>query len=190
MSSKERTKRISRLAMLTALSVVLVALIRFPIFPAAPYLTYDPADVPILVAAFMYGPWHGVAVTAIVSVLQGLTVSADGGPIGIIMHILATSAFCLTAGYIYKAKRTLKGAITGLVFGAIAMSLVMAGCNVVLTPLYTGLPRSEVINMLVPIVIPFNLIKAGLNSVVTFLIYKPVERLFDIRKDKEAKKKV
>ena len=163
MRNNESIKRISRLAMLTALSVVLVALIQFPIFPAAPYLKYDPADIPILIAAFLYGPWYGVAVTAVVSFIQAFLMGGDG-IVGAVMHIFATGAFCLVAGYIYKAHRTLKGAVVGLICGTVTMALVMAGCNLVLTPIYTGMPRAEVAKLLVPVIIPFNLLKAGINS--------------------------
>ncbi|MEG1016956.1 MAG: ECF transporter S component, partial [Oscillospiraceae bacterium] len=71
MTRKEVTKRIVRLGMLGALGVVLALIIHFPIFPAASYLEYDPADVPIFIAAFLYGPWYGVALTVVVSFVQG-----------------------------------------------------------------------------------------------------------------------
>ncbi|MEA5051612.1 MAG: ECF transporter S component [Oscillospiraceae bacterium] len=178
MVRNEKTRKLTRLAMLSAVSVVLVALIHLPIFPAAPYLKYDPADIPILIATFLYGPWYGVAVTVVVSLIQGLTVSADGGVIGIVMHILATGAVCIVAGYIYKARHTLRGAIVALAAGTLTMAAVMAGCNLLLTPLYTGLPVAEVAKLIVPVILPFNLLKAGINSVVTFFVYKPISRLF------------
>ncbi len=185
MSANPKIQKLVRLAMLTALSVVLVLYVRFPIFPAAPYLVYDPADVPILIATFLYGPWSGVAVTVAVSLIQGVAMSADG-IVGIVMHILATGAFCLVAGYLYRAKRTLGGAVLALVCGTLTMAAAMAGCNLVLTPIYTGMPRAEVAKMLVPVIIPFNLIKAGINSLATFLVYKPAGRLFGMGESKPA----
>ena len=53
---KEKTRKLTVMAMLVAISVVLVYLIHFPIFPAAAFLEYDPADIPILIGAFAYGP--------------------------------------------------------------------------------------------------------------------------------------
>ena len=35
-------------------------------------------------------------------------------------------------------------------------------------------PRSEVINILIPAILPFNLLKAGINMALTILLYKPV----------------
>ncbi len=188
MRNNENIQRISRLAMLTALSIVLVALIQFPIFPAAPYLKYDPADIPILISAFMYGPWYGVAVTVVVSLIQAFAMAGDG-IIGAAMHILAAGVFCLVAGYIYKARRTRMGAVIGLVCGTLARAAVMAGWNLVLTPLYTGMTAAEILPMLLPVIIPFNLIVGSINSAVTFLTYKPVERLFALGKKKTAEER-
>jgi riboflavin transporter FmnP len=47
----------------------------------------------------------------------------------------------------------------------------------IFTPLYTGMPRQAVVDMLLPIIIPFNLIKAGGNALITFLLYKPISAL-------------
>ncbi|MDO4566821.1 MAG: ECF transporter S component [Oscillospiraceae bacterium] len=175
----ENVRKITRLGMLAALSVALAALVHFPLMPAAAYLEYDPADIPILISAFLYGPWYGVAITAVVSLVQGLTVSAAGGPIGIIMHIVSTGAVCLVSGYIYKTHRSIKGARISLLAGVLVMCAVMARMNYLLTPLYTGMPREQVAQMLIPIIIPFNLIKASINALLTYLVYKPIRRFLD-----------
>ncbi len=179
---KQLTQRLTRLAALCALSIILVLIIHFPIFPQAKFLEYDPADVPVLVASFLYGPWWGLMVTVVASIIQGLTVSAASGFIGIIMHILATGAFSVTAGLIYRKMHTMKGAVAALVCGSVAMTTVMVGCNLVFTPLFMGQSFKAVVGMLVPIIIPFNLAKAGLNSVITFILYKPISRLFEVNR--------
>jgi riboflavin transporter FmnP len=46
--------------------------------------------------------------------------------------------------------------------------------NLIITPLYMGAPREAVVAMLPTAIIPFNLIKAGLNAVLTFILYKRV----------------
>ena len=169
-----KTRRLTTLAMLAAISIVLVTVIRIPMF--LPFLEYDPADIPILVGTFLYGPLAGLALTVAVSVVQGLTVSASSGPIGIMMHILATGAFSLTAGLIYKNRRNRTGAVWALVFGSLVSVVVMVVWNIVLTPIYMGVPRAAVVELLIPAIIPFNLAKTGINSIVTLLIYKPVSR--------------
>ena len=54
------------------------------------------------------------------------------------------------------------------------MTIVMTLWNIILTPIYTGWPRAEVVKLLLPAIIPFNLIKGGLNAGLTMLLYKPI----------------
>lgn len=172
---KTDTKKLTTLGVLAACSVVLMYLIRIP-FPPAPFLEYDPADVPILIGAFLFGPWWGLALTVIVSVLQGMTVSAGSGIIGIIMHITATGCFAILAGSIYRRRRTRKSAYIALGLGVVVQTVIMALMNLILTPIYMGTPVDVVIGMMIPIIIPFNLLKAGINAVVTALIYKKIHK--------------
>ena len=57
------TRQLVSMAMLGAISIVLVAVIHFPLIPAAAFLEYDPADIPILICAFAYGPLAGLLLT-------------------------------------------------------------------------------------------------------------------------------
>ena len=95
---KVSTRQLVSMAMLGAISIVLVSVVHFPLIPAAPFLEYDPADIPILIGTFAYGPLAGLLMTIVVSVIQGVTVSAQSGPIGVIMHIFATGFCVLVAG--------------------------------------------------------------------------------------------
>ncbi len=173
---QEKIRKLVVMAMLVAISIVLVYLIHLPLIPAVPFLEYDPADIPILIGAFAYGPAAGILLTVVTSVIQGLTVSAGSGLYGIIMHIIATSVLVLVASGIYRRKHTKKGAILGLVCGSLAMGLVMMPANHVITPLFMGVPTEVLDALLLPGILPFNLIKAGINSLVTFLIYKTISR--------------
>ncbi len=178
MIRNDMTKKITRLAMLGALSIVLALLIHLPIIPAAPFLEYDPADIPLLIATFLYGPWWGLALTAVVSVIQGLTVSAASGWIGIVMHVLATGSLCTVAGGIYQRKKTMGRAVLGLAAGALSMTAIMIPLNLAFIPLLYGASMEMVVALILPAIIPFNLLKAGINAVVTFIIYKPISKLF------------
>jgi ECF transporter S component (folate family) len=170
------TRTITVMAVLIALSVVLVALIHFPIFPAASFLEYDPADIPILICAFAYGPVAGIIVTIIAAGIQALTVSAGSGVYGFIMHVIATTALCLPAGIIYRRNRTRKHALLALIVGTVLMGGVMVVANHFITPHFMGAPTEMVDAMLLPVILPFNLIKAGINCIVTFLVYKPISK--------------
>ncbi len=171
------TRKLTAMGLMAAVSVMLVAVVHFPIFPAAPFLEYDPADISIFICTFLYGPVSGLLLTLVVSVIQGLTVSAASGPIGIIMHIFATGTFVLVSGNIYRVKRTRGGAVMALAAGVAVWVLAMCVWNLIFTPIFMGTPRAAVMEILLPVIVPFNFIKAGINSVITFAIYKSIAKL-------------
>ncbi len=174
---KKETRWLVHMGMLTGLSLLLVYFIHFPIFPSASFLEYDMADVPILIGTFLYGPLSGLLLTGAVSVLQWLLISPQSGFIGCLMHFIATGSFVLTAGFIYRALRTRKGAIAGLIFGALSMVLMMIPLNLIFTVRFMGVPKQAVVNMLLPVIIPFNAIKAGANGALTLVLYKTMARI-------------
>lgn len=165
-------KKLTMLAMLTALAFILTLLCRLSLFSAAPFLTYDPKDVIIVIAGFLFGPLASVAVSVVVSLLE-MTIS-QSGIIGMLMNVLATFGFAFTASFIYKRKHTIGGAVLGLIAGCIAMTALMLLWNYLITPLYMGVSRELVVQMLLPVFLPFNLIKAALNTALVLLLYKPL----------------
>jgi riboflavin transporter FmnP len=169
-------KKMATMAVLAALSIVLMLLIKFPIIPAASYLIYEPADVPIFIGAFLFGPFAGLLITVVVSAIQAL-MSPDG-LVGFIMHVIATGTFVVAAGLIYKKFHNIKGAVVALVSGTLAMTLIMIPTNLVIQTLFRDMEFAAVAKLLVPVIIPFNLIKAGLNSIITFLVYKRISNIF------------
>ncbi len=171
------TKKITTLGIMGALSVLLAVMIHFPIFPAAPFLEYDPADIPIFISTFLFGPLSGFLLTVIVSLVQGITVSSSSGVIGIIMHILSTGSFVLVAGNLYKKNKSRKNASLSLLSGALTMSIVMILWNVIITPIFMNVDREIVLKMLIPAIIPFNVIKSGANAIITMLVYKKISKL-------------
>lgn len=177
MNIKNSTRKLTAMAIMVAISVVLVYFIHIPIFPQVAFLEYDPADISILICGFAFGPIAGICVTIIASVIQGLTVSAQSGLYGILMHVIATSAFVLVSSLIYRKHKSKKGAAVALAFGVVAMVVVMIPANLFITPFFMGAPRQLVIDLL-GFIVGFNAIKAGINAIITFLLYKTVSKLF------------
>ena len=180
---KNNLRKLTTMAILTAVSVALVALVHFPIFPAVAFLEYDPADIAIIICGFAFGPLEGICVTVIAALIQGLTVSASSGVYGIIMHIIATSALVLTSSLIYRKHKTKKVAVISIICGVLAMTLVMIPANLFITPYFMGCERSMVVGLM-PFIILFNFIKAGVNGIITFFIYKKISNLihkFDVK---------
>ena len=115
--------------------------------------------------------------------IQGVTVSSGSGLIGILMHFIATGTFVIVAGLIYRWMQSRKGAVMGLVFGTLAMTGIMIPLNLIFTVHFLGVPTEAVVALL-PVIIPFNLIKAGINSVATFFVYKPVSKIMKLEEKK------
>jgi len=167
---KLSTRRLTMIGMLCAIAFVIVAFVRIPVVA---FLKYEPKDVVITIGGFLFGPLSAFLISAVVSLVEMVTIS-DTGIIGCIMNLLSTCAFACTAAFVYKKKHTLKGAIIGLLAGIAVMVGLMLLWNYLITPYYMGYPREAVAAMLVPVFLPFNLLKGGLNAGITLLIYKPV----------------
>lgn len=139
------------------------------------FLSLEIKDAIMMVGAFIYGPVTGLLTALVVGLLEFFTVSQTGW-IGLIMNVLSSVMFICPAALVYKYKRTMTGAITGLLLGMVLMTGGMVLWNYVMTPLYQGVERSMVVAMLIPIIIPFNLLKSALNSALTLVLYKSVVR--------------
>ena len=75
------------------------------------------------------------------------------------------------------------------VVGALLALVAAIAGNLVITPAWLGVPLDAVIAMIVPILIPFNLLKTILNSVLTLVVYKAVSNLITPKK-KQVKGRV
>lgn len=167
-----RTKNLSKMGILAAISIVLVVVVHFPIFPALAFLEYDPADIPILLGTFAMGPVQGLLITIVVVLIQAFGLGGNG-LYGALMHFIATGIYVTVAGNLYKKKKTKKRAIVALICGVVSWVLVMIPANLFITSAFMGVPRAVIVQYL-PMICLFNLIKAGVNSVLTFFLYKRV----------------
>lgn len=164
------TKRLAMLALFTALAYAFVVTIRVP---AVAFLKYEPKDVIIVMAGFIYGPMASVVVSVLSSFIEMITIS-DTAWWGLIMNVLSSLTFALPATIIYKYRKSKFGALGGMLIGVVIMTGAMLGFNVLITPLYLDVPRGAVIGMLAKVFLPFNAIKGLLNTGIIMLVYKPV----------------
>ena len=171
--SASRVRTMVSLAMLAAIAYVVMYLSKL-LPQVIGFLQFDLKDTVICIGGFIFGPLAAAAVSVVVALIEMFTVS-DTGPIGMVMNVLATCSFCCTASFIYKKKHTMAGAVAGLACGTVVLAAVMVLWNWLITPMYmTWISRDEVAAMLVPVFLPFNLVKGGMNMAVTLLLYKPV----------------
>ena len=129
-----------------------------------------------------YGPGGGVAVGILTAILHGLLMADFSGAV---MNIIVVLFYVLPAALIYKRMHTFAGAIIALVVGTLLAVVGAVLGNLVITPAWLGVPLDAVIAMIVPILIPFNLLKGALNSVLTLIIYKSISNLITPKKDQK-----
>ncbi|KAB8287666.1 ECF transporter, substrate-specific component [Bifidobacterium ramosum] len=172
-SGRWSTRRIAMYALFVALAMA-TSFVEFPIIPGIQWLKYDPSGIVALIAGFAFGP----AAAAIVSVL-GFVPHLFMDPWGTLMAVLVALFLSVPAAVIYRKNRTRNGAIIGLIVGAVcALAIAIVG-NLIVTPIYAHMTVAQVAALIVPALLPFNLLKFAIHGVVTFLIYKPITTLLD-----------
>ena len=162
-------KNLCCIAMITAMAIVVNMFLRVHI----DFLTYEPKDAIIAIGGFIFGPLTGILISLIVCLIEFVTISTTG-PIGLLMNFLSSAVFVGISTLIYSRKKTLSRAITGLIIGGLSAVVIMLLWNYIITPIYTGIPREAVLDMFMPLLIPFNLLKYALNSTVVLILYKGV----------------
>ena len=165
-----KTKKLTTVGMLCAFAYAATVIGRVPLVL---FLKYDPKDIIIVISGLIFGPLTSFSVTLIVSLIEMFTIS-ENGILGFLMNIISSCSFACTAAFVYRKKRKLSGAIIGLFCGWGCMVLVMLLWNYIITPVYMGYPREAVAELLIPVFLPFNLIKGGLNAAITMILYKPI----------------
>ena len=140
------------------------------------HLTFDAKDAVITIAAYVYGPVSAILMSIATSVIETLTFGGDTGWYGLLMNIASTIAFSVPAACVYRKKRDINGAILGLLIATACSTSIMLVLNIFVAPLYFGIPLFSpyVMNMILPLVLPFNLAKAIMNSAIAMYLYKPV----------------
>lgn len=184
-STISRTKKITYSAMFAAIATV-VMYFEFPLPFMPPFLKVDLSGAVSLLAAFMFGPLSAVLITLVKDIIQALSTSTGG--VGELGDFFMTSAFCVVSSLVYRRLHTKKGAVLGMTCGTLAMTLV--GCftnRYMLIPFFSKIMPLEAIisacsavNPLIGSingyiifgVIPFNLMKGLILSIITFLLYK------------------
>ena len=167
------TKRIAVTALFCAVAAICTLLLEFPILPGVTWLKYDPSGIVALVAGFAFGP----STAAVVSVIPYLVhLATQSGVYGVIMAILATLSLSVPAALVYRRDTTMRGVVLGMAVGAVVCLVACILGNIAITPLYAGMSADAVVALVVPALLPFNLLKIAINCVVAALVYKPVSK--------------
>lgn len=182
-----RTRKMVVCAFLAAASAVLMFL-DFSVPFAPSFLKLDFSDLPALLASFALGPWWGAAAALIKNIINVMATTTAGA--GELANFILSSVFTVTAGYIYKHKKTKLSALLGCIISSFLMAAVGIFTNYFLVyPMYSlFMPYEAIIGMYKAIFpsldtllkcilfvnVPFTLLKAFMQTAVAMVIYKPL----------------
>lgn len=186
------TRTIAIEALLCAAAMA-VSFIEIP-SPVAAFLKYDPSGIFPLLSGVWFGGWSALIV-GVISWIPHLFIN----PVGALMSILVNLALALPVTWIVRAGQKTKQEkqenddederaqevahpSPGRLIGAMAVGVVVSigisiGANLIVTPLYTSVSVRAVAGMILPILLPFNALKAVINCVVAGLILPVLSRL-------------
>lgn len=165
-------KKMTAVGMFCALAYVCTLMIKIPV----QFLTLDVKDSLIVLCSLIFGPFAGLSVAVVVPFLELITISGTG-VYGFIMNVLSSVTFAMTAGLIYRYKKSMTGAVVGLVSAIFAVTSVMLLANLLITPYYLHAPTEAVVAMIPTVLLPFNFVKATLNAAIVLLLYKPLSNV-------------
>lgn len=177
-TNKWDTRQLVTMALMCAIGVLL-SFVEFPLLPGVTWLKYDASAMPAMVCGFAFGPAAGLAVGVVGAVIHGILMADFSGAV---MNILVVAGFILPAALVYRRSRTFKSGVVGLVLSAVAATVMAILGNLVITPMWLGVPLDAVVAMILPILTPFNLEKAGINAVLTLIVYKSISNLITPKK--------
>ena len=160
-------KQVAAIVLLILMAMVL-SFVELPVVPGAEWLKYDPSGIVSLLATI------GVAV-AVTSWIPHLVTD----PLGAFMNIMATVSLILVVGTVYRRKPCLMHAVLGCAAGVVVSSAVSICLNFVVTPLYMGATYEQVASLVLPALLPFNVVKALANSVVAIVSYRKLASLLE-----------
>lgn len=187
-------RRVSYVAMFSAVAALLM-FIEIPLFFAPSFYKIDLSEIPVLICAFYLGPVAGVVTELVKVLLKLLLKGTTTAFVGDFANFVVGCSLVLPTSIIYHAKKSRKTAVIGMVVGTLIMTVFGSLFNgVYLLPKFSqlfGMPMDAIISMGTQIngaihsvstlvlfaVVPFNILKGILVSLITLLLYKRVEKL-------------
>ena len=185
-------RRISIIGICSAIAVVLHVL-DFPLLFLAPeFYKLDFSEVPVMLGGFFLGPSAAVAIEGVKIVLKLLVKGTSTAFVGDFANFFVGCCFALPATIWYHTHKDKHGALVGLILGTLTMTILGTAFNAVyLLPKFStlyGIPMEVLIGMGTAVhksvtgvfsfvalcVAPLNLVKGGLVSLLTVLLYKRV----------------
>lgn len=188
-----RVKKISIIAMFSAIGGILMFLdFQLPMFLS--FMKMDLSDLPVIVGGFIFGPLDSIIIAAVKILVKLILKPTSTIYVGELANFLGSIMYALPASLIYIKFKNRKRAVIGLIVGTLIASIGITICNMMfIFPFYMKLFNitDEIIiamcSKIFPYidnmtkvyllsVLPFNLLKYGISSVITFIFYKKISK--------------
>ena len=181
-------------AIFASLAGVLMFL-EIPLFFAPGFYKLDLSEIPIFICTFYLGPVAGVAAELVKVLVKLLLKGTSTAFVGDFANFVVGCSFVLPASVVYHAHPGRKTALIGMAVGTAVMTVFGSAFNAVyLLPKFAalfGMPMEAIIAMGTKVnsaitsvstlvlfaVVPFNLLKGVVVSLLTFLLYKRISPL-------------
>lgn len=188
--NNSKVKQMTLIAMMGGLSALLMVFLHAPIPFMPPFMDFDLAAIPELIGGFALGPISAIGIIIVKILLKFVVLGTSTMFTGEIQNFLLSCAFVLPAVFIYNYKKTKKSALLGMAIGTIVCSITAVFTNLyIIIPFYASLGDMSVqsiidmCNAVNPMmtstltlaiygIIPFNLIKGIISSLITYVLYK------------------
>ena len=187
------TRKVAMIGMFAAISMILM-LFEVPLPFAPPFYKLDLSELPVLIGGFAFGPATAVMVEFAKILLKLFVKGTSTAFVGDLANFAVGCSFVLPASIVYLFWKKKKGAIAGCITGTAILALFGSMFNAVyLLPAFSklyGMPLDTILGMgsavnplmtegsmisfVVCCVVPINLIKGTVVSLLTMLIYKPL----------------
>ena len=183
------TRKVAMIGMFSAISAILMML-ELPVFFAPGFYKFDFSELPALIGAFAFGPVAGVMIEFVKIIIKVLFKGTSTAFVGELANFVVGCSLLLPASIIYLFRKNKKTAIAACIVGTLCMTVVGTLFNAVyLLPKFAqmfGMPMEAIIEMGTAInphitsvttlvmmaVAPLNILKGGVVSLITILIYK------------------
>lgn len=193
MSRNSKVKKMAIIGIMGGIGMILM-MIRFPLPFMPPFMDFDPSGLIEIIGGFMLGPMAAVFIILVKLLLKLVIMGSTSMLTGEIQNFILSCAYVLPAVFIYRRKKTKKHAVEGMVLGTVVCAAVAVFTNLyIIIPFYVnlfGMSMDSIIEMCSKVnplmkdaltlalfgVVPFNLIKNGITSLLALIIYKKLSR--------------
>lgn len=186
-------KKTAIIGLMGGLAAILM-MFRFPIPFMPPFMDFEMAGLLEIIGGFVLGPVAAMFIILVKILVKFVLLGTSSALTGELQNVILSASYVLPAVWIYDKHKSKKSAVIGMAAGTLVCAVVAIFTNLyMIIPFYVnlmGMTMESIIDMCAAVnplmkdpftlaifgIVPFNLIKNGVTSVLTYIVYKKVSR--------------